>query len=82
MGKCVDRKVLAHGGGGDRGTPVQREVVGGQPLREVSRGVEGSKGGEGGEGGEEPGSGRVVGGRGTCDAESCKPPPVATVDIN
>ena len=36
VGECVDWEVLAHGGGGDLGTPVQREVVGGQSPREVS----------------------------------------------
>ena len=47
----------------------------------MSRGVEGPKGGEGGEGGGEPGSGRVVGGRGAHNAEGSQPPPVAAIDI-
>ena len=46
MGERVDRKVFAHRRGGDRGAPVQGEVVGGQPLREVPRRVKGSEGGE------------------------------------
>ena len=46
MGERVDREVLAHRWGGDRGAPVQREVVGGKPPREVPCGVKGSEGGE------------------------------------
>ena len=61
MGDSINREVLAHGRGGDRGTPVQREVVGGPSLREVSGGVEGSEGGERGErGGEEEAHGDPV----------------------
>ena len=75
-------KVFAHGGRGDRGTPAQWKVVGGQPLRELSRGVEGPKGGEGGEGGGEPGSSRIVSGRGARNTEGSQPPPVAAIDIN
>ena len=48
----------------------------------MSRGVEGPKGGEGGEGGREPGSSRIVGGRGACDAEGSQPPSVTAIDIN
>ena len=48
----------------------------------MSRGVESPKGGEGGEGGGEPGSGRIVGGRGACDAEGGQSPPVTAIDIN
>ena len=48
----------------------------------MSRGVEGPKGGERGEGGGEPGSGRVMGGRGACDPEGSQPLPVTAVDIH
>ena len=82
MGERVDRKVFAHGGGGNRGAPVQREVVGGQSFRKVSSGVEGSEGGERGERGGEPSSGRIVGGQSTRDSEGGQPPPVAAVGIN
>ena len=48
----------------------------------VSREVECPQGGEGGEGGREPGSSRIVGGRGACDAEGSLPPSVTAIDIN
>ena len=60
----------------------QREVLCGQAFRKVPRGVESPEGGEGGERGREPGSGRIVGGRGACGAEGSKPPPVTAVDVN
>ena len=82
VGQRVDRKVFAHGGGGNRGAPVQGEVVGGQSYREVPRRVKGSEGGEGGEGWGEPGSGGVVGGRSARDPEGSQSSPVAAVGIN
>ena len=74
--------MFAHREGRDWGAPVQRKVVGGQPLREVSRGVEGSKGGERGERGGEPSSGGVVGRWSARDSEGSQSSPVAAVDVN
>ena len=35
VGECIYRELLAHGGGGDWGRPVQQEVVSGQSFRKV-----------------------------------------------
>ena len=74
--------MFTHRWGGDRGAPVQGEVVGGQPFREVPCGIKGSEGGERGERGGEPGGGRVVGGRGACDSEGGQSPSVTAIGVN
>ena len=69
MGERINREVFSHGGGRDRGAPVQREVEGRQTSSKVSCRVEGPEGGQGGEGGGKSRGGGVVSGWGTSDPE-------------